>query len=193
MSYTTVADVKTYLGIAGTADDALLGALITSADAIIEDYTHRVFQVSAASTRYFDAEMDVDGDTLWLGNDLYTIGTVTNGDGNALGTADYVTTPRNSPPYYQIVMRSDSTAAWTYDDHPENAIAVTGLWSAGGTAAPPAIAHASKRLTAWLYAQKDNHADQDRAFIAGNTTVLPVNIPADVKAILEPHRKKVAP
>jgi len=193
MSYTTVADVKTYLGIAGSADDALLATLIASADAIIESYTHRVFQVSAASTRYFDALMDVDGDTLYLDKDLYSIGTVTNGDGNALGTADYVTEPRNSPPYYKIVMRSDSTAAWTYDSHPENAIAVTGMWSVGGTAAPTDIVHASRRLTAWLYAQKDNHADQDRAFIAGNTTVLPVNIPADVKAILEPHKKRGAP
>ena len=192
MAYATVSQVKSYLGISASTDDTLLGTFITAAQKIIDAHTRRTFEASTATTRYFDAMSDVTGNTLWLGADLASVGTVTNGDGNALGTADYVTEPRNTAPYYQLRIRSDSTAAWTYSDHHENAIAVSGWW-AYSTTAPDDIVHATIRLAAWLYAQKDNHADQDRAFIAGNTTVLPVNLPADVKAILDPYRKRGAP
>ena len=192
MAYATVSQVKSYLGISASTDDTLLGTFIAAAQKIIDAHTRRTFEASTATTRYFDAMSDVTGSTLWLGADLASVGTVTNGDGNALGTADYVTEPRNTAPYYQLRIRSDSTAAWTYSDHHENAIAVSGWW-AYSTTAPDDIVHATIRLAAWLYAQKDNHADQDRAFIAGNTTVLPVNLPADVKAILDPYRKRGAP
>lgn len=192
MAYTTTTTVKTYLGISTTTDDGLLATLIATAQQWIDTYTRRTFEASADSTRYFDAQADVYGNELWLSSDLATVGTVTNGDGAVLGTADYVTEPRNTGPYYLLKMRSDSTAAWTYSDHYENSISVTGKW-AYSTTAPADIAQAAVRLTAWLYHQKDNYADQDRTFIAGNTTVLPLNIPTDVRLILDTYRKKGPP
>jgi hypothetical protein len=190
--YTTVTAVKSYLGISTTTDDGLLATLIATAQQWIDSYTRRTFEASSDTTRYFDARTDLYGNELWLDADLCQVGTVTNGDGSVLGTADYVTEPRNTTPYYMLKVRSDSTAAWTYNDHYENSIAVTGRW-AYSTSAPADVAQACVRLTAWLYHQKDNYADQDRTFIAGNTTVLPLNIPTDVRLILDSYKRKGPP
>lgn len=192
MSYTTVSAIKTYLGISTGTDDGLLSNLLVSAQTIIDAYTRRTFAGTAQTTRYFDAYADVDKRTLWLDEDLCIIGTVTNGDGASIGTADYTTEPRNNTPYNRIVLKGNSTAAWTYNETPENAIAVTGAWHYS-TVAPADIEHAATRLVAWMYAQKDNHADQDRAFIVGNTTVLPTAMPTDVVVLLEPYKKKGPP
>jgi hypothetical protein len=48
MSLTTLADVKTYMGITGTEQDALLAALVSAASAKIEAYCDRTF----AATNY---------------------------------------------------------------------------------------------------------------------------------------------
>jgi len=44
-------DVKTYLGISSSGDDALIGDLISAAQSMIEDYTHRVFDASSTATK----------------------------------------------------------------------------------------------------------------------------------------------
>ncbi len=191
MAYTTTTAIKTYLGISTATDDGLLATLLAAAQRLIDSYTHRTFEASANTTRYFDAAADVYGRELWLDYDLCSIGTVTNGDGSVLGTADYVTEPRRATPYYALTMRSDSTAAWTWTvgGAHENAIAVNGKWAYSATA-PDDIAQACIRLVAWMYAQKDNHADTDRAFIAGNTTVLPTAMPTDVIRILDMYKRR---
>lgn len=67
MSYASTAELKSYLGISGTADDGLLGLLVGQAQAYIESSTNRVFECSADTTRYLDAWQDV-GNTRHLGH-----------------------------------------------------------------------------------------------------------------------------
>ena len=71
-SYCTLAEVRAYkkIGAAQTGDDALITDLIPQASQRIDSYCLRTFTVRTAETRKFDAVLDVDGDTLYLDDDL---------------------------------------------------------------------------------------------------------------------------
>src|SRR5574340_1235085 len=101
MAYTTLADVKAYLGISVTTDDTLLTALIPRAQTAIETYTGRKFEATTA-THYFHNE-DVTGQYLYLHyDDLLTVTTLTNGNGTVIDAANYRLEPRNTSPKYAI-------------------------------------------------------------------------------------------
>lgn len=145
MSYTTVEAVKLRLGISGDDHNDLLYALIEEAEATIDDYCRTRFAVTVDSTRTFDPTCDVAGRTLYLDRHLAAITSITNGDGVTVAPTDYVTKPANEAPYWAIVIKSNSTLIWTYDDTPENAIAVTGKWGYS-TIVPTTITNAANAL-----------------------------------------------
>lgn len=188
MAYTTAANLKVYLGIADVADDALLTTLIAAAQAFIDAYTGRTFEATADSVRKHDAYRDVKGPVLWLADDCSAITSITNGDGATVAANKYVTEPRNSTPIYAVRLLSSAGVGWVAGTDPENAISVTGKWAWSATA-PADIVQACTRLAAFMYRQKDNMGEGDRALIAGGGTVLPVALPSDVKAMLAPYRR----
>lgn len=191
MAYTTVSLLKTYLGATTSNDDTLLTALIARAQAIIDAYCQRTFEASANTSKTFDADRDTDGAWLYLDEDLASINTVTNGDGDVLtASTEYMTEPRNRTPYFAIKLISQSGLSWTWTTAPENAITISGKW-AYSTTAPDDIVHATLRLAAYLYRQRDNAADLDRPVYVGNATILPSQLPSDIKTILAPYRRLV--
>lgn len=193
MAYQTVANLKVYLGIpsATTTDDTLLTTLLANAQSIIENYTRRVFECAEESTVTHDAITDTDHRSrqiLYLRGDVCEISEVVNGDGDTI--TDYVTLPRSETPYFAIRLLRSAYTAWTYITDQEDSIEVTGLWAYSET--PPSdIVHATTRLAAYLYHQKDNAMDLDRAVISGGATILPVALPTDLKQLLEPYRRIV--
>lgn len=190
MAYCDLVELKEYLGVTGTGDDLLLDALISSSQKIIDIHTGRTFEATTSTTRYFDSSSDVDGRMLYFDTDICVITTVTNGDGVVISAANYFTEPRNSAPYFAIKLKQSSAYQWeatTAGDN-ENAIAVLGKWAYSLTA-PADVRHACIRLASFLYRQKDNAADLDRAVIAGNSTILPAQIPNDIRLILSPYRR----
>lgn len=189
MAYTSLANVKAYLGIATgtTADDALLTSLMASAQAIIDGHCDRTFEASADTTRYFDALCDTDDRTLYLDRDLCAITSITNGDGATVASTEYTTTPRNNTPWFAITLKRNSDVYWRYDDDAEDAIAVVGRWAYSLTA-PADVAQATIRLTAYLHRQKDNAGDLDRpVLVSGSMTILPPQLPKDLVQILIPY------
>jgi len=82
-------------------------------------------------------------------------------------------------------MRSASIHAW---DGITGDIAITGKW-AYSTTAPAPVQHATVRLAAWMYRQKDNTGN-DAPIIAGDVTILPTRIPSDVEAMLAPFVRR---
>jgi len=191
MSYCSVEDVLTYGDIASSADDPLLLELIDRAQKIIEKHTARIFEASANTARTFDAVRDVEKRTLYLDQDLASLNSVTNGDGNAIATSVIVTEPRNRTPYFALTIRSDQTTSWTYNDYPENAISISGKW-AYSTTAPDDIVQATVRLATFLYRQRESHESLDRPLLTGDgVTILPVHLPADVLQLLKPYIRVV--
>jgi hypothetical protein len=186
MAYTTPQALRVYKDITSSSDDALLNDLIAAAQAMIDRHCRRTFEAAADATHYFDYSADyVDGDTLWLDEDLCAITTVTNGDSVVVAAGERTTIPRNSTPYYGIRLLSDSGVTWTYDDEWMNAISVTGKW-AWSTTAPDDIAQACTRLAAFLYKQRDAQLFDVTAIEAG-TVLTPVGIPVDVRTALKPY------
>lgn len=190
MAYTVAADVKTYLGITGSGDDALITVLITRAQAIIDSYCRRTFEASADTTRTFDPTVDVDQRTLILDDDLCVITSVTNGNGATIVTGDYVTEPRNRTPWYALTIKSNATVYWTHTGSHEGSISIVGKW-AYSTTAPADVVHAAIRLTAYLYHQKDNSNDSGGDVVVAGTVAKAVTLPADVKQTLVPYRRMV--
>ncbi len=190
MSYCTVTELKSYLNITNTGDDALLATLIARAQALIDRHTGRVFEATSDTTQYMDADSDVDGVLLWLPDDLCAITTVTNGDATTVTTTDYVTQPRNSTPYYALKLKASSEISWTWDTTPENAISILGRWAYSLTA-PADIVQACIRWAAYLYRQRDANVFDVTADPAMGTITVPQGIPRDVEQMLKPYLRSV--
>ena len=190
MAYCGVDELKEYLGVTGATDDAMLLTLLAAAQRTIDSYCARTFEATADTVRTFDSQRDVDGYTLTVDSDLCAITSIVNGDGTTISNSHYVTEPRNETPYYAIRLKASAGNVWTstVSGDSENAITVTGKW-AYSTSAPSDIAHVCKRLAAYIYRQKDHAGDLDRAVIAGNSTILPAQIPSDIRLMLAPYRR----
>lgn len=189
MAYATLAQLKTFLKIAAatTTDDGLLAENVTRAQSIIERVTSKAYEASQDATKYFDAVRDVYSRTLFFDNQwLAAITSITNGDGVALTSADYVTEPRNTGPWFGLTLKTSASAVWTFSTDPEDAITIVGKW-AYATTPPDYIVQATIRLAAYLYRQKDNATgDADRPLLTGDgVTIMPQALPADVLRLIE--------
>ena len=192
MAYTTAALVKTYLGISSATDDTLIGTLVTGAQAAIDQYTRRVFECTTATARLHDAIGDTDRhrQTLYLRDDLCTITAVANGDGVTVTAAQYVTEPRVQTPYYALALKRSANVAWTFVTDSEDAISITGKWAYSATA-PADVVQAATRLASWMYRAKDAQVFESTAFSEGGAIRIRMDIPADIKALLEPYKRLV--
>lgn len=192
MAYASLTELKLYRGIptSTTADDAILSACLTRAQAQIDAYCDRTFEATATATRYYDAVRDVsaDGRTLYLDADLCSITLITNGTGTAV--TKYVTTPANGTPYREIRLKGSAGESFTYSDDPENAISICGRW-AYSTKAPADIVQATIRLAAYMYAQKDASIFDVTAFPGEGVMNVPQGMPRDVREILDRRVKIV--
>lgn len=196
--YPSVDDVKAWLRpnsqqALASGDDAILASLITSAIAYIEgpEGAGRRFQTSADTTRRFDAIRDVDTNhrRLWLDEDLCQITSITNGDGQLVSASDYVTDPRNEAPYYAITLKLGASTVWTYDDSPEDAIAIVGRW--GYALTPPAdIAQACLDLVVYEYRRRSQSGSDDRPITtASGMVITPSSVPRMVRTVVEHYRR----
>jgi len=191
MGYVTTTAFKQYRGVTKTSDDVLIGDLIDRATAQIETYTARVFAApTTAATHYFDAVRDTSDDrkTLYLDDDLATIVTILNGDDETVASTHYVPVPRHETPYWAIRLTGLADSLWTYTDAPEDAIEVNGRWGYSANV-PEDIQHATIRLAAYLYAQKDASVFDVTMMPGQGVMTVPQGIPRDVREILEPYKK----
>ncbi|MCC6615933.1 MAG: phage gp6-like head-tail connector protein [Anaerolineae bacterium] len=198
MAYTDADGVKAYLKIpdSETDDDTLIGSLATGAQKIIEAKLGRVFEAASDSARTFDALADTELDEygwrrnlVFYGADLCSITSIVNGDGTTIASTKYVTLPKNVTPYYGIRLKASSGYAWEYEDDPEDAITITGKW-AYSASAPDDIVHATIRLAAYLYKQKDTQQVFEQVLTSpGGVLRMPSKLPTDVIELLEPYRR----
>jgi len=184
--YCTLAQVRSYLDFqsaSNTGDDSLINLLITRASQRIDTYCGRTF-VERTETRTFDAVQDVEGQRLWMDDDLLAVDSITNGDSESITAAQYVLEPANETPKYAIKLLASSSKSWTYNTDPEQAISVTGDWGyMTGTVAPADIQHAAIRLTAWYYQQREAPFETVALPELGAVTI-PQAIPSDIVAVL---------
>jgi hypothetical protein len=114
-------------GVEGTSDDALMLKFVRDVSAQIKTYADREF-VPRIQTRYFDALANVNGLTFTFDRDLLAATTITNGDALTVSATAYVTEPRNDSPYYAIKLKASAGLTWNYEQDPENALSIAGVW-----------------------------------------------------------------
>lgn len=181
--YCTVADVKALAGALQSTDDALLATLVTRASAIVDTYTHRTF-AGATATRYYTPFVDTVRETLFLDTDLLAITTLTNGDGVELDSSTYTLLPLNAARKNRIKLKVGY--AWTFETDAEGAISVAGSWGYSATA-PADVVQATARMALWLYRQRESPFSKVGNSMTGEYEV-PVAMPGDIKALLDPYR-----
>lgn len=192
MAYCTVDEIKTHAGISSSDYDSVLTLCITYAQAYIEDETGKIFECSSdqVSTRYLDTPIDV---YLYLDDDLCEIITITNGDGVAVESSDYVTRPKNETPFTYIKLKGSTSMSWENDSDGdvEDAIAVNGKWAYSATV-PSIIKYATIRLALHIFSTRTNDTDADRIIMLENGTYLmPAGIPRDVATIISQYHTDI--
>lgn len=183
--------VKEYLRLTAglDADDQLLEQFIDSSETQLENWTSRKFKAQK-QTRVYDYPDD-DPYSILLDGDLQKAIRLTNGDGTVIPAVDFVYQPANRgiandrKPAFAITLIND--AVFTYDTTPIQCIKLRGWW--GWSMEPNAYTEqAVKRLTAFLYKQKDSQVFDSTAFLDGGVLVIPQGIPKYVADFINYHR-----
>lgn len=190
--YTTLAELKSALGIEDDVDNTALEAAITAASRMLDDYTGRFFYkdgtVGSPVIRYFST---ADFYTCQI-DDIVTISEIaidTAFDqtyGVVFATSDYLVEPVNAPrkgwPYTRIL----ASGAYVFPAYIPQAVRVTGVW--GWSAVPSEISMATLIQASRLFARK-----QSPFGIAGAPDMgvvrLSSRLDADVEVLVRPFRK----
>lgn len=117
----TLFALQQHIGLDATdsSEDARLLDALVAASAVIERRAQRSFQARVAT---IDHTIDLRNVTeLLLTDDLLSLHSVTNGDGREIDVSDVVHASAGH-------LRLTNGEAFVYDDTPEDAIAVTGVW-----------------------------------------------------------------
>lgn len=187
MAYTSLATVKSHLGITSTSTDDIIATLITEAQNLIDASCGRTFEASSDTERTFDALRDIEGAVLYLDADLCAVTTVTNGDGVVVASDEYVTLGRNAP-YYAIELLTSSGKTWSYTTDHQNAISVVGRW-AYSTTAPAVVQQAARDLVTIAYRNRENLGDSLRPLMTGDgIVIMPDEYPKSFRALLTTHK-----
>jgi hypothetical protein len=156
--YATVAQLKTWIGIGDSVDDALLADVLATASRQIETDTGRFFYQTAAEVRTYTAKK-----YLWvLIDDCISLSLVeTDADGDRTyetvwAATDYDLLPENAAadgwPYNVIEVAP--AGRYTFPARLRKGLRLTGVW--GWAAVPEKIQQACLIKAAWLFKRKDS-------------------------------------
>lgn len=184
--YATLAELKTYLNITGTADDSRLEGAIESASRAIDMETSRRFY-SLTDTVYFHTDDPLRCD---LDDDLLSITTLqidTTGLRNyeTLSVTDYELDPENAP-YRTIWIAPTSSKAFPINQR--RGVKLAGAWGYCATGShPQAINKACLMLAARYFKRKDSVFGVMGTPELGFVRV--TNKDTDIRALLQPYRR----
>lgn len=197
MAYVTAAQLRAYMRITSTDDDALLGSAAAQAQRYIEAKTNRLFEAAADTTRKFTPVMSWNGGdltdlrTLSFDDDLCTLTSITNGDGSAINLAKVELLPLNRRPAYAVTL-IDSDIDWTYTgSSPVGKVLVTGRWAYSLTA-PSDIYEATLSLAEHLYKSPDASAYTQAVMSSDGVPQMPPGIPSRVNKVIATYARRIS-
>jgi hypothetical protein len=191
MTYATLDDVKTALGISDFQDDARIEVALPSAEEMVNAYCERTFDAAgtAATTRVYAAS-----DVTYLSIDDATSITLVESDMVGSGTwtawaaTDWQAEPLNGRQGGRSVPYSGLRAVRTqwFPESVEARVRVTAIW--GWASTPQSIATATKLQASRLFKRSDSPLG-----IAGGPDTgylyLARQMDADVQMLLAPYRR----
>ena len=191
MAYLVNTDLKTYLGISGSTDDALLTTIITAAKGYIERKCNRVFE-AASSAKSFPARYPfISNDRLRLSTyqDFCSVSAITNGDGVAVNVITEILLHATETPYYRIDLKPSKGILWQSSD--DTAISVTAYWGFALTC-PPAIFEAMLELGANMYRRRQTGNAGQVLQVGRGLIVQPSDVPETLSTIMDAYRRHSA-
>ena len=183
--YTSLSDLKTYLGIAGTTDDARLELAVEAASRAIDAECSRQFFATSA-TRYFKTDDPLRCD---LSDDIHSVTSIAydstgRRDYIALAGTDYELDPEAAP-YRTIYIAPGSTTAFPLE---RRGVRVIGAWGYCATGSQPqAITRACMILATRYFKRKDAPFG-----VVGTPELGFLRVTArdpEVRALLNPYRR----
>ncbi len=160
---------------------------LDEAERVINDYTRRNF-AGTAGTAYvnrFSQDL-VKNQALYLRQDLHTLVSLTNGDGQVIPVGSVWLEPRNAgPPYRLLRLHSPYVYVWNTDSD----LIVAGTFGFS-TVAPAAIARACVELAAYFFRLKDTMPTDTAGLSAAGEVAYPKSMPDWVKQKLEPYKSR---
>jgi hypothetical protein len=201
---TTLNAVKQQLNIGqdgtlNTRDDDLITRYVHDASGMVESHCNRFFSDVTNGSGTLNIPHDciypaVNGRTLFLAEDLLSVGTLINqhdgGNGSTLTADQYNLLPTYGYPKYGIEIKKSVAVQWSYEGDNRGAIHVIGSWGFCTAAQRPRdITEAATRLAAWLYQTRDN--DGSAIQTADGSTVIPPDAPPLVFKMLDRYVKRV--
>lgn len=188
MAYCTSSDIKAYLGITETADDALIEQSILAAKKAIDQYCNTSFDVATDTTRYYDSTSDlISGRSLHLNRHTLASPPTTV----VVGGVDVTTAVKTygNAPYWELVLSGTSGYSWrdAGDGDPEDAIAITGKWGYS-TTPPEDVKQAAIIWSAHFYQIKDAAPDGTLALSTQEQQQRISAIPSNVVTLLASYR-----
>lgn len=171
----------------GSYNDGLLQDSLDQAESVIDNYTRRNFAGTSGTVRINRySQRFAQNQAMYLENDLHTIVSLTNGDGQNIPIGSVWLEPRNAgPPYRMVRLMSSYVYTWNTDSD----VIVAGTFGFS-TVAPAAIRQATVRLAAYYYRLKDvGPADVSGQTDAGEVQY-PLGMPKDVAIMLAPYRSR---
>ena len=176
MAYTTLAEVKTFCSVSGAGDDTLLGAIMSAAEAVVENYTDMVFDAAAASDQTF-TRLNT-GASRFDGKKLYFFTETADDLVSITDSPTVLMLPEDGPPYYGCML---TDGAWAYPT-----VTVNAYW--GYSKTPPAdIELAVWRICKWLYDSR--HSSETMVVTPEGQVLIPEGLPGDIRQLLDPYRK----
>jgi hypothetical protein len=176
--------------VGGTLTPSVLQLMQDSLDEserVINDFTRRNFAGTAGTARYNRYSQHlVAGQALYLQEDLHTLVSLTNGDGQNIPVGSAWVEPRNAGPPYRVVrLMSGYVYTWNTDSD----VIVAGTFGFS-TVAPAAIARSTVRLAAYYFRLKDVGIGDVAGMNDAGEVTYPKGMPDDVKQQLAPYRSR---
>ena len=161
---------------------------LDEAESAINDYTRRQF-AGTAGTVYVNrfSQRFVKNQALYLQNDLHTLVSLTNGDGQNIPVGSVWLEPRNAgPPYRLIRLHSAYVFVWNTDSD----VIVAGTFGFS-TVPSAAISRACVELGAYYFRLKDTATEaMTSGLAAGGEVQYPKSIPDYISGKIDKYRSR---
>lgn len=185
--YTDLATFKEYRRVESTDtdDDTLIEDLVTEVSRAIDTFTGRTFY-ARTETRTFTTPSSAE---LVFDDDLLTVTTLTNGNGEAIAASSYILLPNNVSPKYALVLIGTDGVAWelsTTTNSSLQAISLAGTWG-WSDATPADIELACLILTNDAYSKRTRQGEAGGLVTPDGVRILPSGFPLRVRDLLVPY------
>ena len=188
--YATLQNFKDYHNLTSTnlVDDGIVCLMIESASRRIDTETGRKFY-SFTATKYFDMPR-MSTNLLVFDDDCISVTSLTNGNGTAFATTDYVLYPYSGPPYDSIGLVDNPSMTWlpTIYGNRQQAIVLVGTF--GYSAVPTDIQDACLMIVVQEYHRRYGEGSQNNSVVLPSGMVISMDkMPSLIAQIIAGHRK----